>query len=182
LSHEKRPTVEVDLRIELRHALTPLGQVQRILEHLRAAEALAAGMADRLRLGRIVSFTANCLVTQARYSEALTAGTRALAIARELQDRPIEVATGIYMARARLSRGECREAIETIRALNEVPADDFSAFQCCRRLPRAAYWQPVSPKPATSGGLRRRRPKPPTAPPLPGSRIRSCEATGVAGS
>ena len=98
---------------------------RRILEHLRAAEALAAGMADRLRLGRIVSFTANCLVNQARYAEALTAGARALAIAQELQDQSIEVATRIYMARARLSRGECREAIETIRALNEIPADDF---------------------------------------------------------
>jgi tetratricopeptide (TPR) repeat protein len=125
LSGEERPVLEVDLRIELRHALTPLGQVRRILEHLRAAEALAAGMGDRLRLGRIASFTANCLVNQARYAEALTAGARALAIAQELQDQSIEIATRIYMARARLSRGECREAIEILGALNEIPADDF---------------------------------------------------------
>ena len=51
------------------------------------AEALAAGIGDRMRLGRIVSFTANCLVIQANYAEALTTGARALAIAQELHDR-----------------------------------------------------------------------------------------------
>ena len=129
LSGEERPALEVDLRIELRHALTPLGQVQRTLENLGKAEALAAGMDDRPRLGRIVSFTANCLLIQARHAEALATGARALAIAQELHDGPIEIATRIYMARARLARGECREGIEmlqeTVRALNEKPADDF---------------------------------------------------------
>jgi class 3 adenylate cyclase/tetratricopeptide (TPR) repeat protein len=125
LSPEERPSVEVDLRIELRHALTPLGQVQRILEHLRAAEILADSMGDRLRLGRVVSFTANCLVNQARYAETLTAGARALGIAQELQDQAMEIATRIYMARARLGRGECREAIEIIGTLSGIPDDDF---------------------------------------------------------
>jgi len=129
LSDEERPTVKLDLRIELRHALTPLGQVQRTLENLGAAEALAAEIGDRPRLGRIVSFTANCLLIQARHAEALATGARALAIAQELRNESLEIATRIYMARARLARGECGEAIEmlqeTIRALNENPTDDF---------------------------------------------------------
>lgn len=129
LSGEKHPALEVDLRIELRHALTPLGQVQKTLDNLAEAEALAAGMGDLPRLGRIVSFTANCLLIQARHAQALATGARALAIAQELQDSPLEIATRIYMARARLARGECSEAIEmvkeSIRALNEKPADDF---------------------------------------------------------
>jgi tetratricopeptide (TPR) repeat protein len=86
-------------------------------------------MGDRPRLGRIVSFTANCLLTQAHYAEALATGARALAIAQELHDQSLEIATRIYMARARLGRGECRQAIEmlhdTIRLLNEKPGDDF---------------------------------------------------------
>jgi class 3 adenylate cyclase/tetratricopeptide (TPR) repeat protein len=122
-------SVEADLRIDLRHALTPLGQVQRMLEHLRAAEALVAPMGDRSRLGRIVSFTANCLLTQAQYAEALATGARALAIAQELHDESLEIATRIYMARALLGRGECRQAIEmlhgTIRLLDEKPCDEF---------------------------------------------------------
>jgi len=129
LSGEERPALEVDLRIELRHALTPLGRVQRTLENLGAAETLAAAMGDRPRLGRIVSFTANCLLIQARHAEALATGARALAIAQELRDESLEIATRIYMARARLARSECREAIEmlheTIRALDKKPADDF---------------------------------------------------------
>jgi class 3 adenylate cyclase/tetratricopeptide (TPR) repeat protein len=129
LSGEESAALEVDLRIDLRHALTPLGEVQRTLGHLRAAEALVTEMGDRPRLGRIVSFTANCLLIHAQHAEALATGARALAIAQELHDGSLEVATRIYMARARLARGECREAIEmlqeTIRLLNEKPADDF---------------------------------------------------------
>jgi predicted ATPase len=129
LSGEERHALEIDLRIELRHALTPLGQVQRTLENLREAEKLAAKTGDRSRLGRIVSFTANCLLIQARHAEALTTGAHALAIAQELHNESLEVGTRIYVARARLARAECREAIEmlqdTIRRLNEKPGDDF---------------------------------------------------------
>jgi predicted ATPase/class 3 adenylate cyclase len=139
VAKEERSELEVDLRIELRHALTPLGQVQRTLENLRTAEALAAAMGDRQRLGRIVSFTANCLVNLARHGEALETGARALAIARELRDPSLEIATRLYMARARLARAECRAAIEilheVIEALNEKPADDFLGLPM---LPAAA--------------------------------------------
>ena len=45
--------VAVDLRLDLRHALTPLGEVERILRHLRDAEAVAARTGDRRRLGRV---------------------------------------------------------------------------------------------------------------------------------
>jgi class 3 adenylate cyclase/tetratricopeptide (TPR) repeat protein len=129
LSGDERTSLEIDLRIELRHALTPLGQVQKNLDNLAAAEALAAKVGDLQRLGRIVSFTANCLFIRARHAEALATGERALAIARELRDGSLEIATRIYMARARLARGECRAAIqmlqEIIQALNEKDPDDF---------------------------------------------------------
>ncbi|HEY4986385.1 MAG TPA: adenylate/guanylate cyclase domain-containing protein, partial [Bradyrhizobium sp.] len=81
-----RATRAIDLRIALRHALTPLGRVQQTLDYLGAAEVLAIELNDRSRLGRVVSFTANCLVLQARYTEALETGARALNIARELGD------------------------------------------------------------------------------------------------
>jgi tetratricopeptide (TPR) repeat protein len=129
LSDAERSTVAVDLRIELRHALTPLGQVQRTLENLEAAEALAVKMGDRQRLGRIVSFTANCLLIQARHREALATGARALAIAQELNDVSLRVATRIYMARAHVARGQCVAPVEllqeTIGILDETAPDDF---------------------------------------------------------
>lgn len=129
LTGQECTPLAIDLRIDLRHALTPLGQVQRTLDHLRAAEHLATQLNDVSRLGRIFSFTSNCLVLQARYSEALATGARALEIARELRDKHLELTTQIYLARARLNRGECQAAIDMlrsiIRALDERPIDDF---------------------------------------------------------
>lgn len=124
-----RATRAIDLRIALRHALTPLGRVQQTLDYLAAAEVLAIEQNDRSRLGRVVSFTANCLVLQARYNEALETGERALNIARELGDHRLELATNMYMARARLARGEHRLAVTTFEAiikdLEFKPFDDF---------------------------------------------------------
>jgi class 3 adenylate cyclase/tetratricopeptide (TPR) repeat protein len=129
LAGEERRSLAIDLRIDLRHALTPLGQVQRTLDHLRTADQLATELNDRLRLGRIVSFTANCLLLQGHYAEAVSTGERALNIARELGDRRIELTTKMYMVRARLCRGECQAAIEMYQsivcALDERPPDDF---------------------------------------------------------
>lgn len=129
LPAEERTTLAIDLRIALRHALTPLGRVQQTLDYLGAAELLATELNDRSRLGRVVSFTANCLVLQARYAEALETGERALNIARELGDHRLGLATNMYVARARLARGEYRLAIETfeeiIRDLEFKPPDDF---------------------------------------------------------
>jgi tetratricopeptide (TPR) repeat protein len=129
LAGEERRSLAIDLRIDLRHALTPLGQVQRTLDHLRTADQLAMELNDRSRLGRILSFTANCLLLQAHYAEALSTGERALSIARELGDRRIELTTEMYMVRARICRGECQAAIEMYQsivcALDERPPDDF---------------------------------------------------------
>jgi class 3 adenylate cyclase/tetratricopeptide (TPR) repeat protein len=126
---DERTGLSIDLRIDLRHALTPLGWVQRTLDHLRAAQALAIALDDPSRLGRVVSFIANCLVLQGRYREALDTGQRALDIARELGDRPVHIATQMYIARARLGRGECETAVrlfqEIIRSLDEKPIDHF---------------------------------------------------------
>ena len=78
--------VDVDLRLELRHALTPLGEVDRILGHLREAEVIAARTGDRRRLGRVVSFQTNGLFSLGDHAGAIACGHRALAIARELDD------------------------------------------------------------------------------------------------
>jgi class 3 adenylate cyclase/tetratricopeptide (TPR) repeat protein len=129
LSGQDRRGLAVDLRIDLRHALTPLGQVQRTLDHLQAAEELATELNDKSRLSRVVAFIANCLLLQAKYTEALVTGARALQIAQELRDNRLELAIQMYMARATLCRGERREAIRMyrniIRALNERPFDEF---------------------------------------------------------
>jgi DNA-binding NtrC family response regulator/tetratricopeptide (TPR) repeat protein len=118
----------IDLRFEVRHALTPLGRVHRTLEHLRAAEALAVGLDDQHRIARAMSFMANCLVLEGRYREALVTGAKALTVARDLDHHGLQIAAQIYIARARVGRGECGVAAELFREivhfLDVRPFDD----------------------------------------------------------
>ena len=126
---EERATLAIDLRIELRHALTPLGRVQQTLDCLNAAEQLALQLNDNARLARIFSFTTNCLVLQARYAEALVTGERALALAGD--DARLQNATKTYIARARQARGEYQMAIglfEEILAAVEQKPNDFQGL------------------------------------------------------
>jgi tetratricopeptide (TPR) repeat protein len=126
---DEHATLAIDLRVALRHALTPLGRVQRSLDYLREAELLAIELNDRSRLGRVVSFTTNCLVNQARYSEALETGERALNIARELGEHRLGIAANMFRARAMMARGEYPRAIgtfqEIIGELKAKPPNDF---------------------------------------------------------
>jgi class 3 adenylate cyclase/tetratricopeptide (TPR) repeat protein len=129
LPPEERDTLAIDLRIELRHALTPLGRVQQTLDCLNAAEQLAVHLNDNARLARISSFTANCLVLQARYKEALETGEKALALAGD--DGRLLHATKTYIARARQARGEYQAAIalfEEILASLERNPNDFQGL------------------------------------------------------
>ncbi len=133
-----RTSVAFDLRIDLRHAVTPLGQVRRTLHHLEIAEQLATELNDRARLGRVVSFTANCLLLLGRYEEALTTGARALEIAREIGDQRLELTTHMYVARAMRSLGRYSAAVATYReaanGMDDGPLDDFLIL----RVPPAA--------------------------------------------
>ena len=128
-SSVERTRAEIDVRIELRHALTPLGLVQRTLDHLRAAEALAQGLGDTPKLGWIVSFIANCLFLQGHYRDALAIGQRALEIAEKQSDHALGIATQMYIARARLNRGEYETAVALLDAilpsLQTRTSDDF---------------------------------------------------------
>lgn len=127
LPQDERATLAIDLRIGLRHALTPLGRVQETLDCLNAAEQLATALDDSARLARIHSFAANCLILQARYAEALATGERALSLAAD--DHRLQLATTMYMARARQARGEFRQAIELFEKILAMlavrPTDDF---------------------------------------------------------
>ena len=127
-AHEWIPAA-IDLRIALRHALTPLGKVHQTIEHLRRAEQLATELDDKSRLGRVISYIANCLLLQAHYSEAWETGARALSLAKEIGDHRLELATRMYMARAKLCRGEHEIAnnmySNIIAELDKGPPDEF---------------------------------------------------------
>ena len=100
----------IDVRIDLRNALRPLGERERMGEHLREAEVLARTLGDQHRLARIATFmVVQCLDT-GDYNEAVRFGGEALSIARTLGDRPIEVVATSYLGIAHTARGEYSDA------------------------------------------------------------------------
>jgi tetratricopeptide (TPR) repeat protein len=99
------------LRFDLRPALFPLGQHERIEECLREAEAMAEALGDKRRLGQALAFLAQHYLTQGNYGEGMALGDRALAISVALADARLEVSTSIFLARAAYALGEYRRAI-----------------------------------------------------------------------
>jgi tetratricopeptide (TPR) repeat protein len=102
----------IDLRLNLRHALTPLGEVDRILHHLREAETVAERVGDRWRLGRVLSFQTNGLFAQGDHTRAIACGRRAMAIARDLGDVSMAIAAEQFVGRALHAQGQYRAAAE----------------------------------------------------------------------
>ena len=107
-----RETTEltIDIHLDLRNALLPLGNRARMGEHLHEAEALARTLGDQRRLARIATFMViQCLAT-GDYDEAVGFGREALSIARTLGDRSIEVVATSFLGMTHAARGEFSDA------------------------------------------------------------------------
>jgi DNA-binding SARP family transcriptional activator/tetratricopeptide (TPR) repeat protein len=107
-----RQTTEltIDIRLDIRSALIPLSEWTRMGEQVHEAERLARTLGDQHRLGKISNFMLNqCLLT-GDYDGALRFGREALAIARALGDRSIEVVATTNLGGTHSARGEFSEA------------------------------------------------------------------------
>jgi tetratricopeptide (TPR) repeat protein len=103
----------IDLRFELRHAITHTASGYRgVLEHLRKAEALALALGDRRRLGRVFDFMSNSRRAAGELDEAVELAGRALAIGEELKDLGLEVAARLHLGMTLQELGEYRAATE----------------------------------------------------------------------
>jgi tetratricopeptide (TPR) repeat protein len=110
----RREELAIDLRFDLRNALTPLAEMEATIQALREAEALAQRLGDRHRLGRALSFATNCLYLMGNARSAIEAGTQARSLAEDLDDLPLQVATDMYVGRAYHALGDYRRAIQTL--------------------------------------------------------------------
>jgi class 3 adenylate cyclase/tetratricopeptide (TPR) repeat protein len=115
------PTTEtmetaIDLRLELRAALTPLGEFGRVLETLREAEALASARGDQRRLGVITSYLTNYFQVIGELDRAIDYGTRALAIARRQNDVAGTVVVNAYLSLSYQTIGDYGRAEACARA------------------------------------------------------------------
>jgi class 3 adenylate cyclase/tetratricopeptide (TPR) repeat protein len=109
---ETRVTTEltIDIRIDLRNALHPLGDQARMGDHLHEAEVLARPLGDQHRLARIATFIVIQCLNTGDYDEAVRFGQEALSIARTLSDRSIEVVATSYLGITHVARGEFSDA------------------------------------------------------------------------
>jgi tetratricopeptide (TPR) repeat protein len=113
----------IDLHFNLRDSLTALGERERVLEHLRAAEALAKALIDERRLTRVNAYLARELLGKGEYEQAVTAGERAIAMARTLGDYDLEILPTNFLGLAYYCLGNYPKAVEAQRRIL-VPLDN----------------------------------------------------------
>jgi class 3 adenylate cyclase/tetratricopeptide (TPR) repeat protein len=102
--------LSIDLRLDLRNALVPVGDEARMGDQVREAEVLARKLGDQRRLGRIATFMVIQCLNTGRYDQGVRFGQEALSIGRTLGDRAIEVVGTTFLGRMHTVRGELSAA------------------------------------------------------------------------
>jgi len=110
---ESHNTLEqaIDLRLDVRFPLNQLGEIERILEHLREAERLAEALDDQLRLGRVSAYLTTYYYVVCNQERAVASGQRALAIATALGNFPLQVELHFRLGQVYHQIGEYRVAM-----------------------------------------------------------------------
>jgi class 3 adenylate cyclase len=120
----ERPEQAIDLRFDLRNALFPLGEFERISGYLREAEGLARTLDDRQRLGQTYVYLCHNLVMTGHPTEARAFGQAAQSIAESLGDVRLQVTGNLYLGAACLYTGDYRQAEDLFRnALHFLEGD-----------------------------------------------------------
>jgi tetratricopeptide (TPR) repeat protein len=104
----------IDLRLALRSALLPSGDLGRILVALREAEALAAALDDPRRLGQVLVFLSNYFFLMGAHDQAIAAGQRALALATADGDIVLQALANQRLGYAYEAQGDYRGAIDCL--------------------------------------------------------------------
>jgi tetratricopeptide (TPR) repeat protein len=96
----------IDLRLDSRVVLAPLGEYDRILQYMQEAEVLARELGDRRRLGLVLADMGARLRNVGEHRRALEASRQALAIAGELREPDLEVEAKYRLAQAHFAVGD----------------------------------------------------------------------------
>jgi class 3 adenylate cyclase/tetratricopeptide (TPR) repeat protein len=107
---EARP-LAIDIRLDLRNVLLPLNEIGAMFDHLLQAERLAISLDDRYRLGWVSAYLTACYFNDSQPAEAEAAGLRAMAIADERTDLPLQVMAHFFLGLAYVCACRWRESI-----------------------------------------------------------------------
>jgi tetratricopeptide (TPR) repeat protein len=105
----------VDLRFDLCGARSVLGQHERILHDLRAAEALAEALDDPRRLGRVSLYMARSYLVARQYDRAMASSQRALALAAASGDTYTPIEANNFLGLVCFLQGDYRQAMDANR-------------------------------------------------------------------
>jgi class 3 adenylate cyclase/tetratricopeptide (TPR) repeat protein len=110
----------IDLRLDLRQSLFPLGELATGLGYLQEAEGLARTLDDPRRLGWVSAYMSGHHVhTGGHVTEVRTLAQRVEAIAERLGDVPLQIAAQYYLAAASHLAGDYRGTEQVCRRLIE---------------------------------------------------------------
>jgi tetratricopeptide (TPR) repeat protein len=111
---EQRATLEqaIDLRLALRPALFPLGDLGRMLAILREAEALAQVLDDPRRLAQVSVSLAPYFNFRGAYDQAIAAAQRALALATAGGEVVLQALANLYLGMTYHAQSDYRRAID----------------------------------------------------------------------
>ncbi|HET8578604.1 MAG TPA: AAA family ATPase, partial [Methylomirabilota bacterium] len=105
----------IDVRLDLRYALSPLGEYKKMLARLLEAEALAERIGDQRRLGLVSAFLCNFFTLRGEFSKATEYGQRAASVASSVDDVQLRALTNAFLGLAYFGIGEYRRAVEIAR-------------------------------------------------------------------
>jgi class 3 adenylate cyclase/tetratricopeptide (TPR) repeat protein len=102
----------IDLHFDVRNALLPLADHERIFDHLRMAETLARSLNDQRRLGRAFAYLAEHFRMTGELAHAIESGEHALALATVLGDFDLQVMATFFLGASCSALGEYRRAVD----------------------------------------------------------------------
>jgi class 3 adenylate cyclase/tetratricopeptide (TPR) repeat protein len=105
----------IDVRLDLRHIIQQLGEVERAMGLMREAESLADRLGDEVRMGKISISLSMGLWMLGYADEAQGPGDRALAIAEATDDGMLRHWARGHLPRLHHDRGDYRQAAATLR-------------------------------------------------------------------
>jgi class 3 adenylate cyclase/tetratricopeptide (TPR) repeat protein len=118
LSHlpEQRDTIEqaIDLRLALRSALWPSGDLGRILAVLREAESLAMALDDHRRLAQVCLYLSFHCYHVGAYDQASASAQRALTLATASKEIVLHALANYYLGLIYQAQGDYRRAIDCL--------------------------------------------------------------------
>jgi class 3 adenylate cyclase/tetratricopeptide (TPR) repeat protein len=115
----------VDLHFELRNALLPLGETDRILRSLDELDPILASLGDKLRSARYAAFRCNHHFLIGQQRRAIEFGETGIQLARECGDRVLLGELLYRLAQSYYALGEYRQAIMLLEQSLEFTANEL---------------------------------------------------------